>query len=325
MSAVTYLEAIRQALSEEMERDPEVFLLGEDIGTPLGGAFKLTAGLRERFGAERVVDTPISEAAIVGAAVGAAIMGMRPVAEMQFMDFITCGFNPLVNLAAKMHFRSGIPVPMVVRGPSGGGVHGGPFHSSNPEGWFVHLPGVKVVTPATAYDAKGLLKAAIRDDNPVLYFEHKYLYRRIKEELPAGDYVVPLGQAALRREGRDVSVITYGAAVHEALAAAEEVAGDGISVEVVDLRTLVPLDFEAVARSVAKTNKVIVAHEDTITGGAGAEIAARIGQELFESLDGPITRVAAPDLPSPYAPPLEAEFLPRAPKIAAAIRRLAAY
>ena len=324
MSAVTYLEAIRQALSEEMERDPDVFLLGEDIG-PLGGAFKVTAGLLDRFGPDRVVDTPIAEAAIAGAAVGAAIMGMRPVAEMQFMDFITCGFNDIVNLAAKMHFRSGIRVPIVVRGPSGGGVRGGPFHSSNPEGWFVHLPGVKVVTPATAYDAKGLLKTAIRDDNPVIYFEHKYLYRRIKEELPAEDYVVPLGQAAVRREGSTLSIVTYGASVHEALAAAAEVEGEGISVEVVDLRTLVPLDFEAIARTVAKTGKVMVVHEDTITGGAGAEIAARIGQELFESLDGPITRVAAPDFPQPYAPPLEADFLPTAPKIAAAARQLAAY
>jgi 2-oxoisovalerate dehydrogenase E1 component beta subunit len=324
MSAVTYLGAIRAALSEEMERDPAVFLLGEDIGA-MGGAFKVTSGMRERFGPDRIVDTPIAEAAIVGAAVGAAIMGMRPVAEMQFMDFITCGFNDIVNLAAKMHFRSGIPVPMVVRGPSGGGVRGGPFHSSNPEGWFVHLPGVKVVTPATAYDAKGLLKAAIRDDNPVIYFEHKYLYRRIKEELPAEDYVVPLGQAVLRREGATLSIVTYGASVHEALAAAEEVAGDGIAVEVLDLRTLVPLDFEAIARTVAKTGKVLVVHEDTITGGAGAEIAARIGQELFESLDGPVTRVAAPDYPAPYAPALEADFLPTASKIATAARQLAAY
>lgn len=324
MSAVTYLEAIRQALAEELERNPDVMLLGEDIGT-LGGAFKVTAGLRDRFGPERVVDTPIAEAAIVGAAVGAAIMGMRPVAEMQFMDFITCGFSDIVNLAAKMHFRSGIRVPMVVRGPSGGGVHGGPFHSSNPESWFVHMPGVKVVTPATPYDAKGLLKASIRDDNPVMFFEHKYLYRRLKEELPTGDYVVPLGEAIVRREGRHLSIMTYGASVHESLAAAEQLAGEGISVEVVDLRTLVPLDFETIARSVEKTNKVIVVHEDTITGGVGAEIAARIGQELFESLDGPIMRVAAPDFPSPYAPALEADFLPNAPKIAAAVRRLAAY
>lgn len=259
--STTYLEAIRQGLWEEMERDPDVFLLGEDIGV-YGGAFKVTAGFHERFGPERVVDTPISEAAIVGAAIGASFMGLRPVAEMQFADFISCGFDQIVNFAAKCRYRWGAAVPIVVRAPSGGGVHGGPFHSQNPEMWFVRTPGLKVVAPATAYDAKGLIKAAIRDNDPVIFFEHKGLYRRIKDDLPAGDYIVPIGQARVAREGRDLSIITYGAMVWTALEAAETLAAEGASVEVLDLRTLLPLDREAVRATAKKTSRVLLLHED---------------------------------------------------------------
>lgn len=321
---MTYLDAIRQGIWEEMERDPSVFLLGEDIGA-YGGAFKVTAGMLEKFGQERVIDTPISEAAIVGAAVGAALMGLRPVAEMQFMDFISCGFDAVVNMAAKIHYRWGPAVPVVIRGPSGAGVHGGPFHSQSNEMWFVHTPGLKVVMPATAYDAKGLIKAAIRDDNPVIFFEHKFLYRRIKEEVPEGDYVVPLGQAAVRREGRDIAVITYGAMVWTALEAAAELEKEGLSLEVVDLRTLLPYDEGAVLASVRKCSKVILLHEDTRTGGMAGELAALIGEKAFEDLDGPIVRVTAPDTPVPFSPPLESSFLPDAQKVIAAARQLAAY
>jgi 2-oxoisovalerate dehydrogenase E1 component beta subunit len=324
MPVMTYLDAIRQGIWEEMERDPSVFLLGEDIGA-YGGAFKVTAGMLEKFGEERVIDTPISEAAIVGAAVGAALMGLRPVAEMQFMDFISCGFDAIVNMAAKIHYRWGPAVPMVIRGPSGAGVHGGPFHSQSNEIWFVHTPGLKVVMPATAYDAKGLIKAAIRDDNPVIFFEHKFLYRRIKEEVPEGDYVVPLGQAAVRREGRDIAVITYGAMVWTALEAAAELEKEGLSLEVVDLRTLLPYDEGAVLASVRKCSKVILLHEDTRTGGMAGELAALIGEKALEDLDGPIVRVTAPDTPVPFSPPLESFFLPDAQKVIAAARRLAAY
>jgi len=324
MPLLTYLEAIRQGIWEEMERDPSVFLLGEDIGV-YGGAFKVTAGMLERFGEERVIDTPISESAIVGAAVGAALMGLRPVAEMQFMDFIACGFDQIVNMAAKMHYRWGPAVPMVIRGPSGAGVHGGPYHSQSNEMWFVHTPGLKVVMPATAYDAKGLIKAAIRDDNPVIFYEHKFLYRRIKEEVPEGDYVVPIGKAAVRREGNDMAVITYGAMVWTALEAARELEKDGISLEIVDLRTLLPYDEEVVLASVRKCNKVILLHEDTRTGGMAGELAALIAEKAFEDLDGPIMRVTAPDTPVPFAPPLEEYFLPNARKVVEAARKLAEY
>ena len=275
MPTLTYLDAIRQGIWEEMERDPSVFLLGEDIGA-FGGAFKVTAGMLEKFGEDRVIDTPISESAIVGAAVGAALMGMRPVVEMQFMDFIACGFDQIVNMAAKIHYRWGPAVPIVIRGPSGAGVHGGPFHSQSNEMWFVHTPGLKVVMPATAYDAKGLIKAAIRDENPVIFYEHKFLYRRIKEEIPSEDYVVPLGKAAVRREGRDITVITYGAMVWTALEAAQELEKEGISLEVVDLRSLLPYDEELVLASVRKCSKVILLHEDTRTGGMAGELAALI-------------------------------------------------
>ena len=324
MPLMTYLDAIHQGIWEEMERDSSVFLLGEDIGA-YGGAFKVTAGMLEKFGPERVIDTPISESAIVGAAVGAALMGLRPVAEMQFMDFIACGFDQVVNMAAKIHYRWGPAVPMVIRGPAGAGVHGGPFHSQSNEMWFVHTPGLKVVMPATAYDAKGLIKAAIRDDNPVIFFEHKFLYRRIKDEVPADDYVVPLGQAAVRRAGTDIAVITYGAMVWTALEAAQELEKEGLSLEVVDLRTLLPYDEQTVLVSVRKCNKVILLHEDTRTGGMASELAALIAEEAFEDLDGPIVRVTAPDTPVPYSPPLEDYFLPNAQKVIAAARKLAEY
>jgi pyruvate/2-oxoglutarate/acetoin dehydrogenase E1 component len=324
MPQLTYLEAIRQGIWEEMEHDPSVFLLGEDIGT-FGGAFKVTAGMLEKFGPERVIDTPISESAIVGAAVGAALMGMRPVAEMQFMDFVSCGFDQIVNMAAKIHYRWGAAVPIVVRGPSGAGVHGGPFHSQSNEMWFVHAPGLKVVAPASAYDAKGLIKASIRDNNPVIFYEHKYLYRRVREEVPDEDYVVPLGKAAVRREGNDIAVITYGAMVWTALETADLLAGEGISLEVVDLRTLLPYDEQCVLSSVRKCGKVVLLHEDTRVGGMAGELAAVIAEKAFEDLDGPIVRVTAPDTPVPFSPPLEESFLPNVQKIAVAARQLAAY
>src|SRR6516225_7704506 len=273
MATVTYLEAIRQGIWEEMEHDAAVFCIGEDIGI-YGGAFKVTDGLIDRFGPERVVDTPISEMAIVNASFGAALTGMRPVAEFQFMDFISCAFNQITNLLAKAHYRWGAPAPVVLRGPSGGGVHGGPFHSQNPETCFAHTPGLKVICPATAYDAKGLIKSAIRDNNPVLFFEHKFLYRRIKEELPANDYTVEIGKARTHREGRDVSLITYAAMVYVAQEAADILAKEGIELEIIDLRTVAPLDKDAIANAVNKTNRVIVLHEDSKTGGLAGEIAA---------------------------------------------------
>ena len=327
MSAVTYLEAIGQAIREEMQRDETVFLLGEDVGN-YGGAFKVSAGLLEEFGSERVIDSPMAEAAIVGSSVGAALMGMRPIAEMQFIDFITCGFDQIINMACKMYWRSGMPLPMVIRGPSGGGVKGGPFHSASPEAWFFHAPGIKVVVPSTAYDAKGLLKAAIRDNNPVLYLEHKLLYRmpELREELPSEDYIVPIGKADIRREGEDMTILTYGAMVHQCLKAANVLAQeDDIQTEVVDLRSLAPLDKETILESVKHTNKALIVHEDTLTGGIGAELSAILAEDLFEYLDGPITRVAAPDVPFPYAPALEEAFLPNVDKILAAARKLAAY
>jgi 2-oxoisovalerate dehydrogenase E1 component beta subunit len=322
--STTYLEAIREGLWEEMERDPNVFLIGEDIGA-YGGAFKVTAGFFERFGARRVVDTPISESAIVGAAIGAALMGLRPVAEMQFADFISCGFDQIVNFAAKCRYRWNAGVPMVVRAPSGGGVHGGPFHSQNPEMWFVRTPGLKVVAPATAYDAKGLIKSAIRDNDPVLFFEHKALYRRIKDDLPTNEYTVPIGQAKVVRQGTDLTIVTYGAMVWVALEAAAALAEEGASVEVVDLRTLLPLDRESVCESVRKTSKVLLLHEDTRTGGMAGELAATIGESVFEHLDAPIVRVTAPDTPVPYSPPLEDAFLPNAEKVIAKARWLFRY
>lgn len=327
MTAITYLDAISQAMREEMRRDEAVFLLGEDVGT-YGGAFKVSAGFLEEFGPERVIDTPMSEAAIIGSAVGAALMGMRPIAEMQYIDFITCGFDQIINMASKMYWRVGMPVPLVIRGPAGGGTKGGPFHSASPESWFFHTPGIKVVVPSTTYDAKGLLKASIRDNNPVLFLEHKLLYRQpeLRMELPDDDYVVPLGKAVVRREGEDMTVLTYGAMVYQCLKAAKVLEEeDDLEVEVVDLRSLTPLDRETIMESVKHTNKVLIVHEDTLTGGIGAELAALLAEELFEYLDGPITRVGAPDTPFPYAPALEAAFLPNAEKIVVAARKLAAY
>jgi len=324
MPEVTFLEAIRSALFEEMERDPAVVALGEDVGV-YGGAFKVTEGLLAKFGRERVIDTPISETAIVGAACGMSYLGLRPVAEMQFIDFIACCFNQVTNFVAKSHYRWDAPVPMVLRGPSGGGVHGGPFHSANPEMYFVHTPGLKVVYPSTAYDAKGLLKAAIRDNNPVLFFEHKFLYRRIKEDVPKTDYTVPIGKAILRREGRDLTIVSYAAMAHVSLEAAALLAKEGIEAEVIDLRTLLPLDRETILASVKKTNKLLILHEDTRTGGIAGEIAAVVCEGAFEDLDGPITRVTGLDTPVPYSPPLEEKFLPNAEKVAAAARELAEY
>ncbi|MGH9469391.1 MAG: alpha-ketoacid dehydrogenase subunit beta [Terriglobia bacterium] len=324
MPVLTYLEAIRQGIWEEMERDPSVFVMGEDIAG-YGGAFKITEGMLEKFGPLRVVDTPISEAGIVGAATGAALMGMRPVLEMQFMDFIACGFDQIVNMAAKIHYRWGARVPMVIRGPSGAGVHGGPYHSQSNEMWFVHTPGLKVAIPSTAYDAKGLIKAAIRDDNPVIFYEHKFLYRRIKDDVPEEDYVIPLGQGAVRREGSDIAVITYGAMVWTALEAAAALEKEGISLEVVDLRSLLPYDEAAVLGSVRKCGKVILLHEDTRIGGMAGELAGVIAERAFEDLDGPVVRVTAPDIPVPFSPPLEDFFWPTAQKVISAARKLAEY
>ena len=324
MAKITYLEAIRDALWEEMEQDENVFLLGEDIGA-YGGAFKVTEGFIQQFGPKRVLDTPMAETAIAGAAIGAALMGMRPVAEMQFADFISCCFDQLVNFAATNHYRWGGSVPIVVRAPSGGGLRAGPFHSQNPEAWFVHVPGLKVVAPSTPYDAKGLLKAAIRDDNPVIYFENKYLYRHVKGEVPEQDYEIPIGLAEVKRPGQDITVITYGAMVQESLAAAEELAQESIDVEVVDLRSLKPLDRETVLASARKTGKIAIVHEAYRTCGVGGELAALISEEAFEWLDAPLVRITAPDTPVPYSAPLEDAFRPDAVKITMALRDLAAY
>jgi 2-oxoisovalerate dehydrogenase E1 component beta subunit len=324
LSQTTYLEAIRQGIWEEMVRDERVFILGEDVAR-YGGAFKVSAGMLEKFGPERVLDTPISESAIVGAAIGAAYMGLRPIAEMQFIDFISCAFDQITNFAAKSRYRWGAGVPIVIRGPSGGGVHGGPFHSQNPEMYFVHTPGLKVVAPSTAYDAKGLIKAAIRDEDPVIYLEHKFLYRRVKEELPDTDYIVPIGRAAIRRPGRDMTVLTYGAMTYVALEAATELAQEGTDLEVIDLRSILPLDKEMILESVKRNSKVFILHEDTKTGGIAGELAAIICEEVFEYLDGPVLRVTAPDTPVPYSPPLEEFFLPKVSNVLETARRLAAY
>jgi len=326
---VTYLEAIGDAIREEMQRDEAIFLLGEDVGD-YAGAFNVSAGLLEKFGPERVIDTPMSEAATIGSAVGAALMGMRPIAEMRFIDFITCGFDQIINMAVQMYWRVGMPVPIVIRGPSGSGSKGGPFQSSSAEAWFFHTPGIKVVIPSTTYDAKGLLKAAIRDNNPVFYLEHKLLYRmpELCEELPVEDYTVPLGKAIIRREGEDMTLLTYGAMVHQCLRAAQFLEEeDDLEIEVLDLRSLSPLDREAILESVKRTNKVLIVHEDTFTGGIGAELSAVLAEDLdlFAYLEGPITRVAAPDVPFPYASALEAAYAPNSRKIISAARELAAY
>jgi 2-oxoisovalerate dehydrogenase E1 component beta subunit len=326
MPELTYLEAIRQGMWEEMERDDRVFLLGEDIGE-YGGAFKVTEGFLGRFGPDRVIDTPISEAAIVGAAAGAAHMGLRPVAEMQFIDFISCAYDMLTNYVATARYRAGLATPIVVRGPSGGYVRGGPFHSQMPEAAFFHTPGLKLVAPATARDAKGLIKAAIRDDDPVLYFEHKYLYRRVKEDLPAGEEILtPIGRARVALEGKDLSIISWSATVWKALEAADQLAReDGVSVDVLDLRTLLPMDDEAITATVKKTNRVLIVHEDTRTGGVAGEITARINEHAFEWLDAPVRRVTAHDTPLPYAPTLEDFVLPQTADVVKAARWLLAY
>jgi len=323
---LTYLDAIREALAEEMRRDPKVFVLGEDVGA-YGGAFGATQGLHEEFGELRVVDTPISESAIVGISIGAALRGYRPVAEMQFADFISCGFDQIVNQAATLRYRYGgrASVPIVVRAPSGGGVSGGLYHSQNPEAWFVHRPGLKVVAPSTAYDAKGLLKAAIRDDNPVIYFEHKFLYRRAKGPVPEGDEIVPIGVAVTRREGSDATLVTYGAMVTPSLEAADRMAKEGIEVEVIDLRSLLPFDKAAIFTSLEKTSRVLVVHEDVKTLGLGAELSAVIMEERFDRLDAPVLRVTYPDTHAPFSHVLEASNMPNTDKIVDALRRLAAY
>ena len=325
MAEKTYLQAISDGLRQEMRRDKRVFVIGEDVGV-YGGAFKVTLGFQEEFGPWRVIDSPLSETAIVGGCTGAAMMGMRPVAEMQFADFISCAWDHLVTVAAKQRWRAGTPVPIVVRLPSGGGFSGGPFHSQNPESWFAHVPGLKIVCPSTPEDAKGLLVTAIEDPNPVLYFEHKHLYRRIKAEVPDERYATPFGQARRHREGDDVSVITWGAMVYTADAAAKQLESeDGLSVEILDLRTLVPWDKQAVLESVAKTSKVLVLHEGTHTGGFGGEIAATIAEEAFEDLDAPVKRVTAPDSPVPFSPPLEKAFIPQVDDVVAGLRELAEY
>ena len=323
---ITYLEGIREALVEEMRRDPKVFVLGEDVGE-YGGAFGVTQGLFQEFGESRVLDTPISESAIVGISIGASLRGYRPVAEMQFSDFISCGFDQIVNQAATLRYRYGgrASVPIVVRAPSGGNVGGGLYHSQNPEAWFIHRPGLNVVAPSTSFDAKGLLKAAIRDDNPVIYFEHKYLYRRAKGAVPEGDEIVPIGVAATRREGDDITLLTYGAMVQPSLEAADRLSKDGVEVEVIDLRTLLPFDKDAILRSVEKTNRAMVVHEDVKTLGIGAELSAVIMEEKFDALDAPVMRVTYPDTHCPFSSVLEAFNLPDADKITDALRKLAEY
>jgi len=318
---LTYLEAISEALREEMRRDETVICFGEDIGA-FGGAFKVTDGFFEEFGAARVIDAPLAENAIIGAAVGAAAEGLKPVCEMQFADFISCGFDQLVNVAAKLHYRQGVAVPMVVRLPSGGGFSGGPFHSQNPEAWFLQAPGLRVVAPATAADAKGLLASAIRDPNPVCFLEHKGLYRNVRDEVPAGEHMVPLGEARVAREGSEATVIAYGSSVHLATQAVEELGED---VEVIDLRSLCPLDTEAILASVRKTSKVLVAHEATRSCGVGAEVSALISEEAFEELDAPVKRLTAPDVPIPFSPPLEQAVLPQVDDMKEALNELLSY
>jgi 2-oxoisovalerate dehydrogenase E1 component beta subunit len=325
MATMTYIEAISRAMWDEMEADPTVFLLGEDIG-PYGGAFKATKGFLQHFGEKRVIDTPLSEAAIIGAATGAAVAGLRPIAEMQFADFVTCGFNQLVTNSAKIHYRWHLPVPMVVRLPSGGYIHGGPYHSTSPEAWFFHVPGLRIVAPSTPADAYGLMRSAVRDNNPVLYLEFKYLYRRIKGDVPDGGHTVPLGRGEMRRPGDDMAVITYGSTTHFCLEAAGKLASeDGVDARVIDLRTLAPLDVDLILSSARETGKVLIVHEDNLTGGIGAEISALIADQAFQWLDAPVRRVGALDTPVPFAPPLEEFVLPNAGKILRAMRDLAAF
>jgi pyruvate/2-oxoglutarate/acetoin dehydrogenase E1 component len=321
MPTMTYLQAISDGMREEMRADDRVLVMGEDIGV-FGGAFKVTDGFIDEFGPSRVMDTPLAESGIVGTAVGAAVVGLRPIAEMQFADFVSCGFDQLVNVAGKMYYRQGLPVNITVRLPSGGGFSGGPFHSQNPEAWFMHSPGIKVVAPSTAEDAKGLLIGAVRDHNPVVYLEHKHLYRRVKGDVPEGRYTTPF-TARVAREGTDLTVVTYGAMVHTALEATEDL--DGASVEVLDLRSLVPLDEEAILASVRKTSKVLVVDEANETCAAGAQVAALIADRGFEDLDGPVRRMATPDVPIPFSPPLEQAVLPSVDRVKEAARELLEY
>jgi 2-oxoisovalerate dehydrogenase E1 component beta subunit len=317
----TYLEAISDGLRTEMRRDESVFCLGEDVG-PFGGAFKVTDGFVDEFGEDRCLDMPLAENSIIGVCVGTAIEGMRPVAEMQFADFISCGFDQLVNVAAKMHYRQGIAVPMVVRLPSGGGFSGGPFHSQNPEAWFAQTPGLKIVAPSSADDAKGLLISAIRDPNPVCYLEHKGLYRHVKGEVPEGEHTVPIGEARVAREGEEMTVIAYGSSVLLAEQAAADLDED---IEVLDLRTLAPLDRDAILASARKTGKVLVAHEATQSCGVGAEVASLVAQDAFEDLDAPVRRLTTPDVPIPFSPTLEQAVLPQLDDMKEACRELLAY
>ena len=321
MSTLTYLQAISAALRDELGADERVLVMGEDIGV-FGGAFKVTDGFIDEFGPDRVMDTPLAESAIIGTAIGAAVVGMRPVCEMQFADFISCGFDQLVNVAGKMHYRQGLAVPLVVRLPSGGGFSGGPFHSQNPEAWFMHAPGIKVVAPSTAEDAKGLLHAAIHDPNPVCYMEHKHLYRRVRGEVPEGVFETPF-TARVARPGSDLVVIAYGAMVGVALEATEDL--DGAAVEVLDLRSLVPLDERAILDSVERCSKVVIVDEANSTCAAGAQVAALIAERGFESLDGPVVRVATPDVPIPFSPPLEQAVLPGVDRVREACRELLEY
>jgi 2-oxoisovalerate dehydrogenase E1 component beta subunit len=322
---LTYLAAITEALAEEMRRDPDVLLMGEDVGGDFGGAFKVTRGLAAEFGPKRVMNTPLAELGFTGMATGMALMGLRPIVEMQFADFISSAFDSIVQFAATTHYRWGGAVPIVIRAPSDGGLRSGPFHSQNPEAWFVHTPGLKVVAPATPADAKGLLIAAVRDNNPVVYFESKPLYRTLKGHVPAGDYVVPIGVANLARCGEDLSIITYGAQVHQALAAAERLAAEGITSDILDLRTLKPLDEAAILASVRKTGKVLIVHAANRLAGVGAEIAGLISDQAFEWLDGPIRRLGGLDVPVPFSPPLEDAYRPDAEKIYQAAQALARY
>lgn len=327
MSEKTMVEAVLEAMRDEMKRDPRVLVMGEDVGE--GGVFRATEGLRDEFGPDRCVNTPLAESAIIGVAIGASLNGVIPIAEIQFADFIHPAMDQIVNEAARLRYRSNGSwgCPITVRAPYGGGIHGGPYHSQSVESIYGHVPGLKVVCVATPYDAKGLLKAAVRDPDPVLFLEHKKAYRSYRQDVPEDDYTLPIGKADVKREGKDISLITYGMMLHHSLKAAETVqAEDGISVEVIDLRTISPLDKEAVLKSVEKTGKALVVYEDNLTGGFGAEVAAIIAEEGFDSLDGPVTRVAAPDVPiSPYAGVLEEYVLPNAEKITKAIRDLAAY
>src|ERR671910_338620 len=324
MAEITYIQAISNGLREEMRRDERVFVIGEDVGV-YGGGFKGTLGFPGGVGPWRGVDSPLSETAIMGACTGASIMGLRPVAEMQFSDFVSCAWDHIVTVAAKQHYRAGTPVPITIRLPSGGGFSGGPFHSQNPESSFAHIPGLKIVCPATPADAKGLLTTAIEDPNPVLYFEHKHLYRRIKGDVPEERYTVPFGSANVHRAGGDATVVTWGAMVYTAAEAAKQLAQDGFEVEVLDLRTLVPWDKAKVLESVRRCSKVLVLHEDTRTGGFGGEVAATIAEEAFEDLDAPVMRIAAPDTPVPFSPALEKAFIPQVEDVATALRKLAAY